>query len=127
MSFQSNLINKNLRSKTISLDSKSKKSIFNKNKINNSNKVIFNIKDEINNLNDENKTNYDNYFTIENSLRQNSINSHIIKTEQTIKKRNVFPHLKNENKTIKYMKINVFPLGKSYTNLPLKNLIIDIK
>ena len=69
MSFQSNLINKNLRSKTISLDSKSKKSIFNKNKINNSNKVIFNIKDEINNLNDENKTNYDNYFTIENSLR----------------------------------------------------------
>lgn len=127
MSFQSNLINKNLRSKTISLDSKSKKSIFNKNKINNSNKVIFNIKDEINNLNDENKTNYDNYFTIENSLRKNSINSHIIKTEQTIKKRNVFPHLKNENKTIKYMKINVFPLGKSYTNLPLKNLIIDIK
>ena len=78
-------------------------------------------------MNDENKTNYDNYFTIENSLRQNSINSHIIKTEQTIKKRNVFPHLKNENKTIKYMKINVFPLGKSYTNLPLKNLIIDIK
>ena len=127
MSFQSNLINKNLRSKTISLDSKSKNSIFNKNKTNNSNKVIFNIKDEINNLNDENKTNYDNYFTIENSLRQNSINSHIIKTEQTIKKRNVFPHLKNENKTIKYMKINVFPLGKSYTNLPLKNLIIDIK
>ena len=127
MSFQSNLINKNLRSKTISLDSKSKKSIFNKNKTNNSNKVIFNIKDEINNLNDENKTNYDNYFTIENSLRKNSINSHIIKTEQTIKKRNVFPHLKNENKTIKYMKINVFPLGKSYTNLPLKNLIIDIK
>ena len=127
MSFQSNLINKNLRSKTISLDSKSKNSIFNKNKTINSNKVIFNIKDEINNLNDENKTNYDNYFTIENSLRKNSINSHIIKTEQTIKKRNVFPHLKNENKTIKYMKINVFPLGKSYTNLPLKNLIIDIK
>lgn len=127
MSFQSNLINKNLRSKTISLDSKSKNSIFNKNKTNNSNKVIFNIKDEINNLNDENKTNYDNYFTIENSLRKNYINSHIIKTEQTIKKRNVFPHLKNENKTIKYMKINVFPLGKSYTNLPLKNLIIDIK
>ena len=127
MSFQSNLINKNLRSKTISLDSKSKNSIFNKNKTNNSNKVIFNIKDEINNLNDENKTNYDNYFTIENSLRKNSINSHIIKTEQTIKKRNVFPHLKNENKTIKYMKINVFPLGKIYTNLPVKNLIIDIK
>ena len=127
MSFQSNLINKNLRSKTISLDLKSKNSIFNKNKTNNSNKVIFNVKDEINNLNDENKTNYDNYFTIENSLRKNSINSHIIKTEQTIKKRNVFPHLKNENKTIKYMKINVFPLGKSYTNLPLKNLIIDIK
>ena len=127
MSFQSNLINKNLRSKTISLDSKSKNSIFNKNKTNNSNKVIFNIKDEINNLKDENKTNYDNYFTIENSLRKNSINSHIIKTEQTIKKRNVFPHLKNENKTIKYMKINVFPLGKSYSNLPLKNLMIDIK
>ena len=109
------------------MDSKDKKRIFHRNKVNNSNKGLFNIKDEINDLNDENKSNFENYFTIENSLRKNSIKNHVIKTEQTNKKKNVFPHLIKENKTFKYMKINVFPLGKSYSNLPLKNLMIDIK
>ena len=109
------------------MDSKDKYSIFHRNNINNSNKIIFNVKNEINDLNDENKSNFENYFTIDNSIRKHSINSHIIKTEQSKKKRNVFPHLNKENKTVKYMKINVFPLGKSYSNLPLKNLMIDIK
>ena len=123
ISFHNSLIrnNVNSRSKTMTVSS-NKNSVFNKSKLK-SNKLILNVNND--NGIEENKSNFDNYYTIDNFNIKDNKEERVIKSDRTYKKRKIFK-IDGVKKTQKFMKINVFTLGKSYSSIPLKNLIIDM-
>ena len=67
------------------------------------------------------------YCTLSHFERKSFINEHFGNSERNFFKSRNTINTNNENKSLKNLKIDVFTLGKSYSSIPLKNLIIEFK
>jgi hypothetical protein len=67
------------------------------------------------------------YCTLSHFERKSFINEHFGNSERNFFKSRNTINTNSENKSLKNLKIDVFTLGKSYSSIPLKNLIIEFK